>query len=93
LKAKIEELEANSKTKNIRDLYRGINDFKRGYQPRTNIVKDERDDWLRNPTIFWLGGGTIYLSCWIYMVLMSVGRQKCTQQNYYCLSQVTLRLR
>ena len=29
LKAKIEELETNSKIKNIRDLYRGINDFRR----------------------------------------------------------------
>jgi len=28
----------------IRDLYRGINDFKKGYQPRTNIVKDEKGD-------------------------------------------------
>jgi len=28
--------------KNIRDIYRGINDFKKGYQPRTNIVKDEK---------------------------------------------------
>ena len=34
--AKIEELETNSKIKNIRDLYRGINDFKKGYQPRCN---------------------------------------------------------
>jgi hypothetical protein len=25
-------------------LYRGINDFKKGYQPRTNIVKDEQGD-------------------------------------------------
>jgi len=38
LKAKIEELETKSKIKNIRDLYRSINDFKKGYQPRTNIV-------------------------------------------------------
>ena len=30
--------------KNIIDLYRGINDFKKGYQPRTNIVKDEKGD-------------------------------------------------
>ena len=30
--------------KNIRDLYRGISDFKKGYQPRCNIVKDERGD-------------------------------------------------
>jgi hypothetical protein len=42
LKAKTDELETNSNIKNIRDLYRGINDFKKGYQPRTNIVKDEK---------------------------------------------------
>jgi len=29
LKAKIEELETHSKTNNIRDLYMGINDFKK----------------------------------------------------------------
>jgi len=33
LKAKIEELETNSKINNVWDLYRGINDFKKGYQP------------------------------------------------------------
>ena len=44
LKAKIEDLETNSKIKNIRDLYTGIIDFKKGYQPRTNIVKDETGD-------------------------------------------------
>ena len=33
LRAKIEELETNSKINNIRDLYRGINDMKKGYQP------------------------------------------------------------
>ena len=44
LKAKIEELETNSKIKNIRDLYRGISDFKKGYQPRCNIVTDEKGD-------------------------------------------------
>jgi hypothetical protein len=27
--------------KNIRDLYRGMNEFKKGYQPRINIIKDE----------------------------------------------------
>ena len=31
LRAKIEELEINSKINNIRDLYRGINDMKKGY--------------------------------------------------------------
>jgi hypothetical protein len=36
----------NSKSKNIRDLYRGINEFKRGYQLRNNLVKDENGDLL-----------------------------------------------
>ena len=44
LKAKIEELETNSKIQNIRDLHTGIIDFKKGYQPRTNIVKDDKAD-------------------------------------------------
>jgi hypothetical protein len=34
LKDKINELETNNKTKNIRDLYRGTNEFRKGYQPR-----------------------------------------------------------
>jgi hypothetical protein len=37
LKAKIEELE---KINNVRDFYRSINDFRKGYQPRNIIVKD-----------------------------------------------------
>jgi hypothetical protein len=46
LKGKINELAMNSKNKNIRDMYRGINEFKRGYQPRNNLVKDENGDML-----------------------------------------------
>jgi hypothetical protein len=39
LKDKINEFTMNSK--NIRDLYREINEFKRGYQLRSNLAKDE----------------------------------------------------
>jgi hypothetical protein len=46
LKDKINELATNSKSKNIRDLYRGINKFKRGYQPKNILVKDENGDLL-----------------------------------------------
>ena len=46
MKGKIEELETNSKIKNIRNLYRGIGDLKKGYEPRTNVVKDEKGDLL-----------------------------------------------
>jgi hypothetical protein len=38
----INKLELNSKNKNIRHLYRSITEFKKGYQPKTNVVKDER---------------------------------------------------
>jgi hypothetical protein len=42
----------NSKNKNIRDLCREINGFKRGYQPRNILVKVENDDLLVIPKIF-----------------------------------------
>jgi len=64
LKAKIEELKADSKVKNIRYLYRSISDFKKGYQSRTNALMDEKGIWLQIPTVFWLGGFTISLSYW-----------------------------
>jgi hypothetical protein len=46
LKHKINELATNSKIKNIIGLYRGINEFKSGYQPRNNVKKDENGDLL-----------------------------------------------
>ena len=46
VKAKFEELETNSKIKNIRGFYSGIIDFKEGYQPRTNIVKEEKGEMI-----------------------------------------------
>jgi len=46
LKAEIDERETNGKIKNTRDSYRGVSDFKKGYQPRTNTVKDEKRDWV-----------------------------------------------
>ena len=44
MRAKIEVLETNSKIQNIRDMYKGFNDFKKWYQLRCNIVKDEKGD-------------------------------------------------
>jgi hypothetical protein len=49
LKDKINELESNSKNNIIRDMYRGMNEFKKGYQPRTDLVKDEEGDLLADP--------------------------------------------
>jgi hypothetical protein len=41
------------KTKNIRDLYRGVNEFKKGYQPRINILKDNKGNLLADPQSIW----------------------------------------
>jgi hypothetical protein len=46
MKYKMDKLATNNKNKNIKDLYRGINEFKRGYQPRSNLVKDKNSDLL-----------------------------------------------
>jgi hypothetical protein len=51
MKDKIKELATNSKNKNIRDLYTGINGFKRGYQTRNNLVKEENGDLLADSDI------------------------------------------
>jgi hypothetical protein len=45
MKDKINEFARNSKNKNIKDLYRGINGL-RGYQPRNNLVTVENGDLL-----------------------------------------------
>jgi hypothetical protein len=42
----INELATNSMNKSIRDLYRGINEYKSGYQPRNDLVKDENAHML-----------------------------------------------
>jgi hypothetical protein len=44
LKEKNNKLELCSKYKNIKDLCRGINEFKKGYRTISNLVKDERGD-------------------------------------------------
>jgi hypothetical protein len=43
---KIDELATNSKNKNIRELYRRINEYKKCCQPRSNLVKDGNVDLL-----------------------------------------------
>jgi hypothetical protein len=55
LEAKIEKLKTNSKIKNIR----GMNDFKKDYQPRPNTVKDDIGDLVADSHRILAGGGTI----------------------------------
>jgi len=78
MKAKIEDLDTYSKIKNIRDLYRGINDFRKGQQPRTYIVKDGKGDLVADShsiLVRWRNYFSHILNC---MWLMMLGRQKYT---------------
>jgi hypothetical protein len=50
VKNKINVVETN-KNKNIRDLYRSINEFKKGYQPRIDFIKDEISKLLHIPRL------------------------------------------
>jgi hypothetical protein len=72
LKDKINELATYSKNKNIRDLYRGINGLKRGYQPRNNLVKDENEDLLADSHNILNRILSIVMSAWRPLGVMSV---------------------
>jgi hypothetical protein len=40
------DVETSSKNESFRDLYRDVNEFNKGYQPRTNLLKFENGDLL-----------------------------------------------
>jgi hypothetical protein len=58
-KAKIDYLETNTKTKNIRDLYKGINHLRKVTSLELMWYRMRRVIWLQTATVFWLGGGNI----------------------------------
>ena len=92
LKAKIEELETNSKVNKVRDLYRGINDFKKEYQHRIIRVKDEKGELVADPHSI--------MARWrnYFSQLLNVHEDNDVRQaeihtvEPQCLSQVPLRL-
>jgi len=50
LKRKIEEIEENCQSGNVRGMYMGINNFRKGFQARTEMVKDENDNLITDST-------------------------------------------
>jgi hypothetical protein len=76
LKNKFIELETNSKNKSIRDLCRGINEFKKGYQPRTNMVKAENGDLLADSHSILNRWKNYFCQLLNYMELIMLGRSK-----------------
>jgi hypothetical protein len=47
-----------SKNKIMRDLFRSVHEFKSGYQPRLNLMKDVNDDLLADSHNILNKGGT-----------------------------------
>jgi len=56
---------------------RGKTKFKKGYQPTTNLMKDENGELFTVSTIPWIDGSITYVSYWMYMTLILLGWQKC----------------
>ena len=82
LKAKIYELEINSKIKNIRDSFRGLSDFKKGYQPGTNIVKDEKGHLVTDCHSILIKRRSYFSQLLNAHGVNDVRRSKYTQQNH-----------
>jgi hypothetical protein len=51
LEDEINEIATNSKNKNIRGLWRGINEFKKGYQHGSILLKDGNGIFLQSSTM------------------------------------------
>jgi len=52
-KLKSRNLKVTVRKKNIKGLYRGISDFKKGYQLGINILKDEKGDLVADSYSIW----------------------------------------
>jgi hypothetical protein len=63
LKDKINEIELNSKNKNIRDLYMCITEFRKCYQPKSNLVKEKKVNLLEDLLKFKVCGRITSVSC------------------------------
>jgi hypothetical protein len=74
------------------ELYRGINDFKKGYQPRTYIVKDEKGDLVAHSHSILAKWRKHFSQLLNIHEVNDVRHKKYTQRNHQCLSQGPLRL-
>jgi hypothetical protein len=45
------ELDINTKNKDMRDFYRGINVFQKGYKLKTSLANDENDNILQTTAV------------------------------------------
>jgi hypothetical protein len=79
MKRKINQLATYSKEKNIRGPYKGINEFKKGYHPRNNLVKMTAVSCLQIPITFSVRIRMSSISFRMYIGLVVLGRRKYIQ--------------
>jgi NAD+--asparagine ADP-ribosyltransferase len=83
LKDKINKLLMHSKNKNTGDLHGGINEFKKGYQLRTNLVKDVNSYYLSHSEYLL----TAWKNCFSQLLnVHSYVRQMEIQRSHWYLS-------
>jgi len=65
-------------------LFRGISDFKKGHQLRTNRVKDEKGDLVRDCHSILAGWRNYFSQLFnvLYKGLIMLGREKYIQQSH-----------
>jgi hypothetical protein len=63
-------------------LYRGINDYEKGYQPRHNIVKEEEGDLVANSHSILARKRKYFSIISICFKLRLLGRQIYTKKNH-----------
>jgi hypothetical protein len=88
LKVKIEAHDTNSKINNIRDMYRGISDFKKGYQRRTIIVKDEKGDLVAESYSIVARWRNYFFQIFNVHGVSDVRQAEIHTADHLCLSQV-----
>jgi hypothetical protein len=77
----------------IRDMCRGINKFKKGYQPRTNLLNAEKGNLLTDPHQIENRWMNYFCQLLNVQLVGGISRQKYRQQTHLFQSPASLRLR
>jgi hypothetical protein len=80
----IHNLEKNSENRNITNLYRGINKFKKCYRPRAKLVDIRIVACLQIPTVICIGGRITSVSYGMFMMLIRLEVYKYIQLTQKC---------
>ena len=81
MKTKVNKLEENSKNKNIREMYKGINEFKKGNQPRAYVIKKHDSTIAADTTSILSRWEQFLLIYWMLIKVLATKGAKYTLQS------------